>query len=118
MIDAFCVTIFAVPPDRISIKDDTGVERSTVVGPYAEGDIITLSCEVFGGKYFNTIFIKQMHIACTIHGNMPNPIESIQRTVLLMVGDDSAGIVMLFSVVNARTKTKKVDTLTLCYRFS
>ncbi|XP_055324788.1 protein turtle [Sitodiplosis mosellana] len=39
-----------LPPDRISIKDDTGVERSSVVGPYAEGDIITLSCEVFGGK--------------------------------------------------------------------
>lgn len=47
--------ILAVPPDRISIKDDTGVERSTVVGPYAEGDIITLSCEVFGGKYIHTI---------------------------------------------------------------
>lgn len=46
--------IFTVPPDRISIKDDTGVERSTVVGPYAEGDIITLSCEVFGGKCFHT----------------------------------------------------------------
>lgn len=44
--------LFTVPPDRISIKDDTGVERSTVVGPYAEGDIITLSCEVFGGKCF------------------------------------------------------------------
>lgn len=46
--------IFTVPPDRISIKDDTGVERSTVVGPYAEGDIITLSCEVFGGKYIHS----------------------------------------------------------------
>lgn len=53
--------IFTVPPDRISIKDDTGVERSTVVGPYAEGDIITLSCEVFGGKYFHTT-VSTIHI--------------------------------------------------------
>lgn len=50
-------TLFIVPPDKISIKDDTGVERSTVVGPYSEGDIITLSCEVFGGKCPYTLFI-------------------------------------------------------------
>lgn len=49
-------SVFAVPPDRISIKDDTGVERSTVVGPYSEGDIITLSCEVFGGKCLYIIY--------------------------------------------------------------
>lgn len=52
-----------MPPDRISIKDDTGVERSTVVGPYAEGDIITLSCEVFGGKCIYTLFIKQKYLS-------------------------------------------------------
>lgn len=54
-----------MPPDRISIKDDTGVERSTVVGPYAEGDIITLSCEVFGGKC-HTLFIKRTTVKISL----------------------------------------------------
>lgn len=42
---------FSVPPDRISIKDESGAERTSVVGPYSEGDTINLYCEVFGGKY-------------------------------------------------------------------
>lgn len=50
-----------MPPDRISIKDDAGMERSTSVGPYAEGDMVTLSCEVFGGKY-RTRFIKRISV--------------------------------------------------------
>lgn len=42
---------FSVPPDRISVKDESGAERTSVVGPYSEGDTINLYCEVFGGKY-------------------------------------------------------------------
>ncbi|XP_055371722.1 hemicentin-1 [Condylostylus longicornis] len=38
------------PPERISIRDDSGIERSTVVGPYSEGDVVSLKCEVYGGK--------------------------------------------------------------------
>ncbi|XP_059218343.1 protein turtle [Stomoxys calcitrans] len=37
------------PPDKVTIWDDAGIERSTVVGPYSEGDIITLKCAAFGG---------------------------------------------------------------------
>ncbi|XP_037806016.1 nephrin-like [Lucilia sericata] len=38
------------PPEIVIIRDDSDVERSTVVGPYSEGDIITLKCEAIGGK--------------------------------------------------------------------
>ncbi|XP_062123864.1 LOW QUALITY PROTEIN: hemicentin-1 [Drosophila sulfurigaster albostrigata] len=37
------------PPKQILIRDSANVERSTVVGPYSEGDIITLKCQVVGG---------------------------------------------------------------------
>lgn len=37
------------PPDRILIRDSNDEERSTVVGPYSEGDIVTLKCEAYGG---------------------------------------------------------------------
>lgn len=39
-----------VPPDRISIKDESDVDKASVVGPYSEGDIVNLHCEVYGGK--------------------------------------------------------------------
>lgn len=48
--------MISVPPDRINIKDEAGVERGTIVGPYSEGDMVTLSCEVFGGKYTTMMF--------------------------------------------------------------
>ncbi|KAI8116454.1 Nephrin [Lucilia cuprina] len=38
------------PPEIVIIRDDSDVERSTVVGPYSEGDTITLKCEAIGGK--------------------------------------------------------------------
>ncbi|XP_037921192.1 kin of IRRE-like protein 1 [Hermetia illucens] len=38
------------PPERISIRDDSGIERSAVVGPYSEGHVMSLRCEVYGGK--------------------------------------------------------------------
>lgn len=41
-----------VPPDRISIRDESGVDRASVVGPYSEGDVVSLKCEVYGGKHF------------------------------------------------------------------
>ena len=41
--------LVAVPPERISIKDESGVDRTSVVGPYSEGEIVNLYCDVFGG---------------------------------------------------------------------
>ncbi|XP_073848797.1 sidestep VII transmembrane protein isoform X3 [Musca autumnalis] len=38
------------PPEKVVIWDDSGNELSTVVGPCAEGDIISLKCAVFGGR--------------------------------------------------------------------
>ncbi|KAL5284444.1 hypothetical protein ACFFRR_006630 [Megaselia abdita] len=43
------------PPERVSIRDDSGIERSAVVGPYGEGDSVTLKCDVYGGKPTPTI---------------------------------------------------------------
>lgn len=40
-----------VPPDRISIRDESGIDRVSVVGPYSEGDFVNLNCDVFGGTY-------------------------------------------------------------------
>ncbi|XP_034475559.1 hemicentin-1 [Drosophila innubila] len=37
------------PPKQVIIRDSANVERSTVVGPYSEGDIIALKCQVVGG---------------------------------------------------------------------
>jgi Immunoglobulin domain len=39
-----------VPPERISIRDESNSERTTVVGPYSEGDTMKLKCDVYGGK--------------------------------------------------------------------
>lgn len=44
-----------VPPERVSIKDESDTERNTVVGPYSEGDLIKLKCDVYGGKPTPTI---------------------------------------------------------------
>ncbi|KAL9899858.1 sidestep VII transmembrane protein isoform 1-T3 [Glossina fuscipes fuscipes] len=45
------ISLFIIgPADRILIRDDSNIERSTVVGPYTEGDVISLKCEVLGGK--------------------------------------------------------------------
>lgn len=44
--------VLIVPPDRISIRDEFGVDRASVVGPYSEGDTVNLKCDVFGGMYF------------------------------------------------------------------
>lgn len=45
---------FIVPPERICIKDESGTERTSVVGPYSEGDIVKLKCDVFGGECNST----------------------------------------------------------------
>ncbi|XP_037949413.1 neural cell adhesion molecule 2 isoform X2 [Teleopsis dalmanni] len=37
------------PPKQIRIYGDDDLERSTVVGPYNEGDVVSLKCEVHGG---------------------------------------------------------------------
>jgi len=41
---------YVVPPERISIRDESNTERTSVVGPYSEGDTMKLKCDVFGGK--------------------------------------------------------------------
>lgn len=45
----FCL-LFPVPPERISIRDESNTERNSVVGPYSEGDTMKLKCDVFGGR--------------------------------------------------------------------
>ncbi|EDV93890.1 hemicentin-2 [Drosophila grimshawi] len=37
------------PPKQVVIRDGANVERSTVVGPYSEGDVVALKCQVLGG---------------------------------------------------------------------
>ncbi|XP_058116083.1 hemicentin-1 [Anopheles ziemanni] len=39
-----------VPPERMVIRDQLGMERTTVAGPYSEGDNIKLRCDVYGGR--------------------------------------------------------------------
>ncbi|KAH8280897.1 hypothetical protein KR054_003592 [Drosophila jambulina] len=43
------------PPKQVIIRDSANVERSTVVGPYSEGDIVALKCQVIGGYPTPTI---------------------------------------------------------------
>lgn len=42
--------LFLVPPKRPVIVDESGIEASTTIGPYAEGVSVEVSCEVSGGK--------------------------------------------------------------------
>lgn len=42
--------LLIVPPERISIRDESNSERNSVVGPYSEGDTMKLKCDVFGGR--------------------------------------------------------------------
>jgi hypothetical protein len=48
--DSFFSFLFSVPPERISIRDESNSERNSVVGPYSEGDTMKLKCDVFGGR--------------------------------------------------------------------
>ncbi|XP_017855731.1 PREDICTED: hemicentin-2-like [Drosophila arizonae] len=43
------------PPKQVVIRDGANVERSTVVGPYSEGDVVALKCQVIGGYPTPTI---------------------------------------------------------------
>ncbi|XP_017092267.2 nephrin [Drosophila bipectinata] len=43
------------PPKQVIIRDSANAERSTVVGPYSEGDIVSLKCQVIGGYPTPTI---------------------------------------------------------------
>lgn len=54
----FFLFAIKVPPDRISIRDEAGVDRASVVGPYSEGDTVSLKCDVYGGLYNFHIFIR------------------------------------------------------------
>ncbi|XP_035918540.1 neural cell adhesion molecule 1-like [Anopheles stephensi] len=44
-----------VPPERMVIRDQLGMERTTVAGPYSEGDNIKLRCDVYGGRPTPTV---------------------------------------------------------------
>lgn len=44
-----------MPPERINIRDESNTERTTVVGPYSEGDTMKLKCDVVGGKPTPTV---------------------------------------------------------------
>lgn len=46
----FLLFSISVPPERISIRDESNSERNSVVGPYSEGDTMKLKCDVFGGR--------------------------------------------------------------------
>lgn len=37
------------------IQDQLGIDRTTVAGPYSEGDIVTLRCDVYGGRPVPTV---------------------------------------------------------------
>ncbi|KAJ9581210.1 hypothetical protein L9F63_023615, partial [Diploptera punctata] len=37
-----------LPPERLVIVDEEGVERTSVVGPYSEGADLALRCDVYG----------------------------------------------------------------------
>lgn len=50
--------MFSVPPERVSIRDESETERASVVGPYSEGDIVKLKCDVYGGKIYFKIYIN------------------------------------------------------------
>lgn len=39
-----------VPPQKIVILDESGIERTSVVGPYSEGSNLLLRCDVYGGN--------------------------------------------------------------------
>lgn len=40
----------AVPPDPVVIFDESGSARTSFVGPYTEGQQVTLICDAFGGE--------------------------------------------------------------------
>ncbi|ALC45415.1 CG12950 [Drosophila busckii] len=44
------------PAKQVIIRDSANVERSTVVGPYSEGDVVALKCQVVGGFPTPSIF--------------------------------------------------------------
>ncbi|XP_040152153.1 neural cell adhesion molecule 1 isoform X2 [Anopheles arabiensis] len=44
-----------VSPERMVIRDQLGMERTTVAGPYSEGDNIKLRCDVYGGRPTPTV---------------------------------------------------------------
>lgn len=79
---------FIVPPERICIKDESGTERTSVVGPYSEGDIVKLKCDVFGGECNSTEKLgKLLHIIKLI--NSTNSHSKVNQHQLLV------GIVMV-----------------------
>ena len=46
-----CFHFFPVPPRRPWIVDDVGNPVGSLVGPYKEDDVISLTCSTSGGKY-------------------------------------------------------------------
>ena len=57
-----------MPPDPVVIFDESGSARTSFVGPYTEGQQVTLICDAFGGEAakcpmmcesFGVSFLKQ-----------------------------------------------------------
>ena len=60
---------FAVPPVTVKIVDETGIEKSSTIGPYVLGQTLTLKCVAIGGKnkaffHFDLYFITSYLRAC------------------------------------------------------
>ena len=53
IIYGYCLIIcekIPVPPDSVRIVDHTGVEKSSIIGPYVLGQTLSLTCVSKGGK--------------------------------------------------------------------
>ena len=67
--DIKCISYFSVPPQKPLIMDERGrqVEGQGSVGPFREGDSISLECHVPGGKIlsharYTSVDVRSLHI--------------------------------------------------------
>ncbi len=49
-MDLIRIPVFAVPPKKPRIRDDTGRQLTSKMGPYRVGDEAVLTCTTKGGK--------------------------------------------------------------------
>uniref|UniRef100_W8BB58 Neural cell adhesion molecule 2 n=1 Tax=Ceratitis capitata TaxID=7213 RepID=W8BB58_CERCA len=75
------VLIVIALPKEIVIRDENGVKRSTVVGPYNEGEFILLKCEAIGGNPPPTLvwLFEDIQIAYEISTDILN--KSVQSSI-------------------------------------
>ncbi|XP_017465479.1 PREDICTED: titin-like, partial [Rhagoletis zephyria] len=74
------LTVIALPKEVI-ILDEKGAKRSTVVGPYNEGDFVILYCEAVGGTPRSelTWFYEDIQINSEIYANVDT--KSLQNVI-------------------------------------